>query len=72
MRLSVIRRLFDSDQHFARGMLGLLDNGDVRLLDSSRAEVPNWRWRTLFVDGDTNTVADYSLEITRPGIAKVT
>jgi hypothetical protein len=73
MPLSIIRRLFESDQSFARGILGLLQSGDVRLLDASHVEVPQRRWRSPFIENQVlNELSSFTLDITRSGAAKVT
>jgi hypothetical protein len=63
---------FESDEHFARGILGLVTTGDVRLLGPGNEEVPRWKWRELFVDG---TVFDrlpiFRLRITEQGVKRV-
>jgi hypothetical protein len=72
MRLSIIRRFYDSDASFVRGTLGLLQNGDVRLFDESHTEVPQWRWRPLFEDGEVlAALPSFTLGITKAGAAKV-
>ena len=72
MRLSIIRRFYDSDESFTRGTLGLLQSGDVRLLDQSHTEVPRWRWRPLFEHGEVLTgLESFTLDVTDAGAAKV-
>ena len=72
MRLNIVRRLYDSDQSFTRGILSLLQAGDVRLLDDAHAEVPNWRRRALFDDGEVlSALHSFTLEVTAAGAAKV-
>lgn len=73
MRLSVVRRIFPSDESFSQGVLGLLQSGDVRLFDESTREVPRWRWRTMFKDGEVLQALDsFTLDITETGAAKAT
>jgi len=46
--LKVIHELYLDDDHFRRGVSGLLSSGDVKLLNVDESEVPAWRWRELF------------------------
>lgn len=70
--LSIIRQLYSSDESFTRGVLALLRNGDVRLLEPSRAEVAEWRWRSLFEEGEVLTaLSSFALDVTPAGAAKV-
>ncbi len=49
LTLSVVRRLYPDDEDFAKAIHGLLISGDVKLFAGE--EVPQWRWRKLFVEG---------------------
>jgi hypothetical protein len=72
MPLSIIRRLYDSDESFVRGTLALLQNGDVRLFDPSHTEVPRWRWRPLFEVGEVlEALPSFTLDVTKSGAAKL-
>ena len=72
LRLNVIRRFYGSDQHFTRGTLRLLQGGDVRLFDDSHSEVPRWRWRPLFVEGEVlSALRSFTLDVTDSGAARV-
>jgi hypothetical protein len=72
MRLSIIRGFYDSAEHFARGTMGLLQDGDVRLFDQSHTEVPRWRWRPLFEEGEVlSALESFTLDVTDAGAAKV-
>ena len=51
LTLEVILKLFPSNEAFERGVLGLLSGGDVLLIAVAGDEVPQWRWRELFMDG---------------------
>ena len=73
MRLSIIRQVYDSDAAFMRGTLGLLQTGDVKLFDQSHTEVPRWRWRALFEQGEVLAALEsFILDVTEAGVAKVT
>lgn len=72
MSLSIIRQLYASDESFTRGVLALLRNGDVRLLETSGAHVAQWRWRSLFEEGEVLTaLSSFALDITPTGAAKM-
>lgn len=72
MSLSIIRQFYDSDQSFTRGTLRLLESGDVRLFDQTHMEVPQWRWRGLFEEGEVLVVLQsFTLRVTEAGAAKV-
>jgi hypothetical protein len=72
MRLSIIRQLYDSDQSFTRGTMRLLQSGDVRLFDESHLEVPRWRWRPLFEEGEVlPALQSFTLDVTEAGAGKV-
>ena len=72
MPLGVIRRLYESDDGFTRGTLALLRSGDVRLFDQSHTEVPPWRWRALFEEGQVlAALGSFALRVTETGAAKV-
>jgi hypothetical protein len=72
MRLNIIRQVYDSDDAFMRGTLGLLQSGDVKLFDESHTEVPRWRWRPLFEQGEVlSALESFTLDVTETGAAKV-
>lgn len=72
MRLNVVRRIYDADASFMRGILALLQSGDVRLFDESHQEVARWRWRRLFEEGEVLLALEsFTLEVTEGGVAKV-
>lgn len=51
LSLTIVRNLYADAESFKRGVLGLLSSGDVRILTIDQDDVPNWRWKELFVDG---------------------
>jgi hypothetical protein len=71
MPLTLIRELYPDDAAFRRGILGLLRCGDVRLLSTDQAEVPQWRWRELFKGSMVPTLATFILDITDQGAERV-
>jgi hypothetical protein len=49
-----------------------LSHGDVRLLAADQIEVPQWRWRELFVDSAVlEQLNAFSLAITEQGAKKI-
>lgn len=71
--LDYIRRwCFDSDEHFARAILGLLHNDEVQIFAPDNVEVPRWQWRELFVDGTVFTqMTTLRLQLTDTGARRV-
>jgi len=68
--LGTLRKLYPDSGSFNRGIIGLLDNGDVHLLAPDGSEVPNWRWRDVF--GDQPGVGqDFVLRLTDKGEARI-
>ena len=73
LRLSVVRQFYPSDERFCRGVLGLLQGGEVRLFDQGHAEVPSWRWRPLLERGEAlPELESFTLQVTPIGAARVT
>lgn len=72
MPLAVIAKVYPTSDHFRRGISGLLNEGDVVLLDSEGAEVPRWKWRQLFsTDNVQEDLRTFRLRITPHGAKKV-
>lgn len=72
LQLPIIRRLYPDTQAFMRGVLGLLSSGDVCLITNDGSNVPQWRWRELFVNGAVmNSLSDLALKITEQGIRRI-
>jgi hypothetical protein len=70
-KLSVLRKVFPSDQRFVQGIAGLLRDGDVLLLTEG-VEVAEWQVRTLFRDGEVlRTLDRYALRLTHTGAQKI-
>jgi hypothetical protein len=70
--LSAIRQLYPSDAAFMRGVLGLLNSGDVRLFGAGKPEVPSWYWRELFVQGKIlSQMSSFRLDLTDQGARRV-
>jgi hypothetical protein len=65
LRLAIVRHLYPDDNAFSQGVLGLLSCGDVRLLGADGTEVPDWRGRELFRNGQIlSQLHSFSLAIT--------
>ena len=72
MPLAVIRRLYADDQHFAKAIHGLLLSGDVRLRAPDGGDIPQWRWRELFIAGAVfREMPDLRLAITSQGAQRL-
>lgn len=72
MPLTVVRQFYPDDAAFIRGVLGLLNEGDVRIFAQSRLEVPKWQWRELFAEGAVLKKLDlFRLDITEQGTKKI-
>jgi hypothetical protein len=72
MLLSVITTLYPSPDACKKGVLGLLNEGDVVLLDSEHREVPQWRWRELFLTpGPPEDFRNFRLRVTAQGANKI-
>jgi dihydroxyacid dehydratase/phosphogluconate dehydratase len=72
MPFSVIAALYPAPDACKKGLLGLLQEGDVLLLNAERAEISRWQWRELF--GHENwmqNLRDFRRRITSQGATKV-
>lgn len=70
--LSVVCKLYPDVDTFLSGVHGLLKSGEVRLLTAQGDEVPDWRWRGLFVEGTiTEQLKNFRLEITDQGSKRI-
>jgi hypothetical protein len=73
LSLATIRKLYLTDSDFAKGTMGLLADGDVRLLAADGVDIPQWRWRELFHEpGLRLELEKMKLRVTRQGAARVT
>jgi len=53
-------------------VFGLLTSGDVCLLTIDHIDVPSWRWRELFIDGNAmKELENMSLKITAQGARRI-
>jgi len=67
--LTVIHGLYPDSTAFRRGVHGLLNCGEVQLMEDG-SEVPQWRWRGLFDDGEVmERLGAVTLSITERGEA---
>ena len=71
MALSVIRKLYSSDEACNDGVLGLLRNGDVDLFGPDNVKLPDWRWRELLASSNTEMWAALTLSLTQQGAARI-
>ena len=70
--LVVIRNFYPDENAFLHGVLGLLTSGDVCLLTIEHTDVPSWRWRELFVEGNVmKEMANMHLKITDQGARRI-
>jgi hypothetical protein len=51
LSLAIVRTVYQDEETFRRGVLGLLSSGDVSLFTTDDIEVPRWRWPGLFGGG---------------------
>jgi len=70
MPVTVIRQLFDSDDHFRRAILAMLHEREVLLLGPDGFEVPHWERRPLL--SDATRWVDHRLSITASGARRIT
>ena len=72
LSLNVIIRLFPDGSAFKRGVLGLIDAGDVCLVAKDGSEIPHWRCRELFVNGTVmQELEQMKLRITAEGVRRI-
>ncbi|MCI0351365.1 MAG: hypothetical protein L0Z53_18235 [Acidobacteriales bacterium] len=72
MPISVIGKLYSTPDACRRGLLGLLREGDVILLNPDQGEIPQWQWRQLFSQDDwLHELRDFRLRITEQGTKKI-
>lgn len=67
--LAVIRRVFESDDHFRRALLAMLYAGDIRLLRDERTEVRSWEWQSML--SDPRQWSDHRLSLTDQGLHRI-
>ena len=68
--IGTLRKLYPDSGSFNHGIVGLLNNEDVRLLASDGSEVPSWRWRELF-HGEASADQGFVLSLTDKGGARI-
>ncbi len=72
VKLDVIRKVWPDDERFLVGVKSLAISGDVLLLTSDAAEVPQWQLRQLFDHGSVLTnLASFALRLTEQGTARI-
>ena len=72
MKLSTLRKFFESDKRFVQAISGLLHGGDIEISDERQSALPEWRWRRLIADGDLVANVDELLaDLTEQGARKV-
>jgi hypothetical protein len=70
--LFVIRPLFSDDERFLRGILALLNAGDITIRDDMGAAVANWQWRERFDDQNINaSMPRLTIAITEQGAKRL-
>lgn len=72
LSLAIIQQVYPSIDAFKQGVLGLLNGGDVCVLEADGAIVAEWRWRQLF--GENSLPYDPSqlkLRLTAQGVRRV-
>ena len=72
LSLSILIRVYPNDGAFTKAIHGLLMAGDVRLKTVEDNDVPQRRWRELFLEGTVlSDLAAFKLSITQKGVAKI-
>jgi hypothetical protein len=72
MKLQVLREIFQSNDHFGKAILGLVECGDIELFDKSGTRIPTWKCRELFADwGAALSLDDVYADATEQGIEKL-
>jgi hypothetical protein len=72
LALGIVLRLYPDATSFKRGVLCLIEGGDVCLLSIDDIEVASWRFRELFVDGTVMELLEQlKLRITDQGARRV-
>jgi len=72
MPLTTIRKLYPDNTAFLRGVLGLLNGGDVRLFSPGKPDIPQWYWQALFVEGSVlKKLTKFRLDITDQGARRI-
>jgi hypothetical protein len=72
LTLTIVRKFYPDADAFRRGVFGLLTSGDVCLLTIDHIDVPSWRWRELFIDGNAmKELENMSLKITAQGARRI-
>ena len=69
--LTVIRGLYPDDAAFLRGVLGLLNSGEVRLFGAGKPDVPSWYWRELFQGKILDQLDKFRLDLTQQGVKRI-
>ena len=64
--LSVIRMDYPDRPRFLRGMMGLLNSGDIRLVGDG-LEIPKWRWQAV-LEGEGDRIL---VSLTKAGAARI-
>jgi hypothetical protein len=72
MPVSVIAKVYPSLEACRAGLLGLLHEGDVTLLNPEHQEIPHWQSRELFSAPDwLNRLGSYCLHVTTQGANRI-
>lgn len=73
IKLQVLHDFFQSNDHFGKAILGLVECGDIELFDRSGSRIPTWRCRELFADwGAALSLSDVYADATEQGVQKLT
>jgi hypothetical protein len=66
MELVTIRALFANSEAFARGIVGLLECGDVQMLHHGK-NVPRWKWHEVL----GGNLTGFELTLTASGAQRI-
>jgi hypothetical protein len=71
MPLSIIRNLFDDQEHFCRAIFAMLKTGELRLFEREGDDIAPWRWREVLATSDQSEWKNIRIAITDLGAKRI-